>query len=151
MLGAGVVLKHGRTRARFGEGADGAGRTGRPDVEVSISIRTILLVGGAVALAWAVALGRGRRSPPVRLRLERRRPLAGGGCDGATIGWSRGLCSTVLVLALVIAIGAVVLILSQAISSAVRGFGNDLPQIVDQARHSGLGTSSTTGVARSTR
>ena len=55
------------------------------------------------------------------------------------LGWSRGLCSTVLVLGIVIVIGAVVLVLVQAISDAVRGFSDDLPQIVDKVRHSDLG------------
>ena len=56
------------------------------------------------------------------------------------LGWSRGLCSTVLVLGIVLVIGAVVLVLVQAISDAVRGFSDDLPQIVDKARHSDLGS-----------
>ena len=55
------------------------------------------------------------------------------------LGWSRGLCSTVVVLAIVIVIGAVVLVLVQAISGAVRGLSHDLPQIVDKVRHSDLG------------
>ena len=54
-------------------------------------------------------------------------------------GWSRGLCSTVLVLAIVLVIGVVGLVLVQAISGSVRGFSDDLPQIVDKARHSDLG------------
>ena len=54
-------------------------------------------------------------------------------------GWSRALCSTVLVLGIVIVIGAVVLVVVQAISGAVRGFADDLPQIVDEVRHSDLG------------
>ncbi len=54
-------------------------------------------------------------------------------------GWSRALCSTVLVLGIVIVIGAVVLVVVQAISGAVRGFADDLPQIVDEVRSSDLG------------
>ena len=53
--------------------------------------------------------------------------------------WSRGLCSTVLVLGIVVVIGGVVLVLVQAISDAVRGFSDELPQIVENARHSDLG------------
>ena len=37
------------------ESASAAGDTGRREVDVSISIRTILLVAGAVAIAWALA------------------------------------------------------------------------------------------------
>ena len=44
-----------------------------------------------------------------------------------------------LVLGILIVIGAVVLILVQATSDAVRGFSDDLPQIVDKVRHSDLG------------
>ena len=55
------------------------------------------------------------------------------------MGWSRGPCSTMLVLGIVVVIGGVVLVLAQAISDAVRGFSDDLPRIVDQARHSDLG------------
>src|SRR4029453_12390714 len=55
-------------------------------------------------------------------------------------GWSRGWCSTMLVLAIVLVIGVVALILVQAISGSVRGFSDDLPQIVDKARHSDLGS-----------
>ena len=53
--------------------------------------------------------------------------------------WSRRLCAIVLVLAIVIVIGAVVLVLAQAISDAVRDFSDDLPQIVDKVRRSDLG------------
>jgi predicted PurR-regulated permease PerM len=117
------------------EAADtGGGRA----VEVSISIRTILLVGVAVAVAWAlasvadvlltvfVAVFFVAVLLPVVGRLER-------------LGWSRRLACTVLVLALVIVIGTVVLVLAEAVSGAVRGFGGDLPDIVAKARQSELG------------
>jgi len=117
-----------------------ASDTGRPDVDVSISIRTILLVAGAVTIAWALAsignvlliifvsiFGVAVLSPVVTA-MERR------------LGWSRGLCATVLVLGIVLALGGVVLVLVQAISDAVRGFSDDLPQIVDEVRHSDLGS-----------
>jgi predicted PurR-regulated permease PerM len=55
------------------------------------------------------------------------------------LGWSRGLCAAALVLAGVLVIGAVVLVLAQAISGAVRDLGDHLPQLVDKARHSDLG------------
>ena len=121
------------------ESSSGTGDTGRRAVDVSISIRTILLVAGAVAIAWALAsianvllvifvsvFGVAVLLPVVTW-MERR------------LGWSRRLCSTVLVLGIVIVIGAFVLVLVQAISGAVRGFSHDLPQIVDKARHSDLG------------
>jgi predicted PurR-regulated permease PerM len=113
--------------------------TGRGEVEVSISLRTIVLVAAAVAIAGALASIGGVLLTifvsafnvavllPVVNAMERRS------------GWSRGLCATVLVLAIVIVIGAVLLVVVQAISDAVGGLSHDLPQIVDKARHSGLG------------
>jgi predicted PurR-regulated permease PerM len=113
---------------------------GRTDVEVRISIRTILLIAGVVAIAWAMAsianillvifvsvFSVAVLSPVVGV-MERR------------LHWSRGVCSTMLLLATVIVMGAVLLVLAQAIGDAVRTFGNDLPQIVERARRSDLGT-----------
>ena len=108
-------------------------------VDVSISIRTILLVAGAVAVAWALAsianvllviFVSGFSVAvllPVVTAMERR------------LGWNRRLCSTVLVLGIVIVMGAFALVLVQAMSGAVRGLSDDLPQIVDKVRHSDLG------------
>ena len=114
--------------------------TGRRKVEVSISIRTILLVAGAVAVAWALVSIANVLLVIFVSRLQRRRSLARGGCDGAAVGLEPGAvrhaCSC---SAIVIVIGVVVLVLAQAISGAVRGFSHDLPQIVDKARHSDLG------------
>jgi predicted PurR-regulated permease PerM len=119
--------------------SSGTSDTGRPEVEASISIRTILLVAATVAVAWAlvsvtdvllmifVSVFSVAVLLPVVNAMERR------------FGWSRALCSTVLVLGIVIVIGAVVLAVVQAISGAVRGFADDLPQIVDEVRHSDLG------------
>ncbi len=111
----------------------------RAGVEVSISIRTILLVAGAVAIAWALAsianvlllifvsiLSAAVLVPVVSV-MERR------------LRWSRRVCAVVLMLAIVIVIAAVVLVVAQAISDAVRDFSDDLPQIVDRVRHSELG------------
>jgi predicted PurR-regulated permease PerM len=128
-------------RVAAAESSSGAsGDTGRPDVEISISIRTILLVAGAVAIAWALAsiasvllvifvsvFSVAVLSPVVAV-MERR------------LGWSRGLCCTVLVLGIVLVIGAIILVLVQAISGAVSDFSDDLPRIVDKVRHSDLGT-----------
>jgi predicted PurR-regulated permease PerM len=117
-----------------------AATSGRSRVEVSISMRTILLVAGAVAIALALAsiasvlltifvsiFGVAVLSPVVSF-MERR------------LRWRRALCSTVLVIGTLIVLGVIVLVLAQAISGAVRGFGHDLPQIVDRVRHSGLGS-----------
>jgi predicted PurR-regulated permease PerM len=53
--------------------------------------------------------------------------------------WSRRLSAAVLLLTIVVALGAVVLVVAQAIVGAVREFSDDLPRIVDEARHSNLG------------
>jgi len=109
------------------------------EINVSLSLRTMLLVAGVAAVAWALAsisnvllvifvsLFSVAVLSPVVTAMERR------------LGWSRGRCSTVLVLAIVLVLGVVALIVVQAISGSVRGFGDDLPQIVDRARHSDLG------------
>jgi predicted PurR-regulated permease PerM len=55
------------------------------------------------------------------------------------LGWSRGLCATLLVLGTVIVLGGALLVLVQAMSGAIRDFSDALPQIVDKARHSDLG------------
>jgi predicted PurR-regulated permease PerM len=97
-------------------------------VEISISIRSILLVAVAVAITWALAsVFCVAVLLPVVTAMERH------------LRWSRALCSTVLVLGILIVTGAFALVLVQAMSSAVRGLGDDLPRIVDDARHSSLG------------
>ena len=113
--------------------------TGRRQIELSISIRTILLVGVAVAVAWALAsvadvllvifvsvFSVAVLLPAVNA-MERK-------------GWSRGLAATVLVLGIVLVIAAVALVLAQAVSGAVHGFGDDLPAIVGKARDSDVGS-----------
>ena len=126
-------------RLSAAEPSSEAADTDRRKLEVSISVQTILLVAGVVALAWAltsiakvllmvfVAAFSVAVLLPVVAFTERR------------FGWSRRLSSTVLVLATFIVIGAVLLVLVEAISSAVRGFSHDLPQIVDKVRHSDVG------------
>ena len=135
-VSGGVVSERARTTAP-GSAADGG--SGRTKLEVSISIRTILLVTAAVAIAWAstsiasvllvilVSLFCVAVLSPVVTAMERR------------FGWSRGLCSTVLVLVIVLAVGVVTLVLAQAVSGAVRDLNNALPEIVANARHSELG------------
>ncbi len=121
------------------EPASGARDTSGREVNVSISVRTILLVAGSAAVAWALAsianvllvilvsLFSVAVLSPAVTEMERR------------FGWSRGWCSAVLVLAVVLVLGVVGLVLVQAVSGSVRGFSDDLPQIVDKVRHSDLG------------
>ena len=56
------------------------------------------------------------------------------------LGWSRGLCATVLVVGTVIVLGVVVLVIAQAIGDGVRDFSRHLPQILDKVRHSDVGS-----------
>ena len=121
------------------EPSSGAGDTGRRKLEVSISVQTILLVAGVVALAWAlasiakvllivfVAVFSVAVLLPVVSFMERR------------FHWSRKLSSTLLVVGTFVVIGAVLLVVVQAISGAVRGFSHDLPHLVDKVRHSDVG------------
>jgi predicted PurR-regulated permease PerM len=114
------------------------GTRGR-ELAVFISIRTILLVGVAVALAWALAsvghvlllifvsiFATAVLSPVVKL-MERKLP------------WSRAVSSTVLVIGIVVLTAVVMLILLQPIVDAVRNFNDNLPRLIDQARNSDLG------------
>jgi len=114
--------------------------TGRRELAVFISIRTILLVGVAVALAWALAsIGHvlllifvsifcvAVLSPVVDW-MERK------------LGWNRATCSTVLVLGIVVVVGVVLLILLQPIVNGVRHLNDNLPRVVDEARRSDLGS-----------
>jgi predicted PurR-regulated permease PerM len=115
-------------------------KTRRTELEVSLSIRTVLLVAGVVALAWALASIASvllvifvsaftiAVLSPVLTVMERR------------LGWSRRLSSAVLVLAIAIVIGGLMLVVVQAIADAVRGFSDDLPRIVEEARRSDLGS-----------
>ena len=105
-----------------------------------MSIRTILLIAGVVAVAWALAsiasvllvifvsVFSVAVLSPVVSAMERR------------LRWSRRLCAAVLVLATVIVLGAVVLVVTQAAVGAVRDFSDDLPRIVEDARRSDLGS-----------
>jgi predicted PurR-regulated permease PerM len=134
------LIRRGRDAEQMTSGeSSGARDTGGGQVEVSISIRTILLVAGAVAIALALAsiakvlllifvaiFGVAVLSPVVTA-MER------------ALRWSRKWCSIVLVLGIVIVIGAFVLVMVAAIVDAVNRFSDDLPQIVDKARHSDLG------------
>jgi predicted PurR-regulated permease PerM len=113
--------------------------TGGRKVEISISIRTILLIGAAVALAWALAsignvllvifvsIFSVAVLLPVVNAMERR------------WHWSRALASTVLVLAIFVVIGVVLLVLVQAISGAIHDLSHAAPGIVDKVKHSGIG------------
>jgi predicted PurR-regulated permease PerM len=118
--------------------SEDARASGRSEVEISISIRTILLVAAAVGIAWAlvsiadvllVILVSGFSVAcllPVVEAMQR-------------AGLSRRLSSALIVLAIAIVIAGVVLVLGHAIGDAVQGLSADLPGIVDDARHSDLG------------
>ena len=130
----------GRTAAQRPAAAPArtGGDSGRSAVEISISIRTILLVGGAVGIAWSLA-----SIADVLLvilvsafSVACLLPVVGA---MQRAGLSRELSSVMLVLAIVIVIGGGVLVVGYAISDAVRGLSADLPEIVDDARHSDLG------------
>jgi predicted PurR-regulated permease PerM len=117
-----------------------AAKGGRTELEVSVSIRTILLIAGVVAVAWAMAsiasvllvifvsVFSVAVLSPVVSAMER------------WLHWSRKLCAAVLVLATVVVVGAVVLVVTQAAVGAVRDFGDDLPRIVDDVKRSDLGS-----------
>jgi predicted PurR-regulated permease PerM len=125
--------------AEFPTPIEGVGDKRRSDVVVSISVRTLLMAAGIVALAGALAsigsvlliilvsVFSVAVLSPVATAMERR------------LHWSRALCATVLVLGIVVALAVVLLVLAQAVSDAVRGFSHDLPEIVDQVRHSEVG------------
>jgi predicted PurR-regulated permease PerM len=123
-----------------GEASSRAGEARRTELEVSVSIRTILLIAGVVAVAWALAsiasvllvifvsVFSVAVLSPVVSAMERR------------LRWSRKLCAVVLVLATVIVLAAVVLVVTQAAVGAVRDFSDALPRIVEDARRSDLGS-----------
>ena len=123
-----------------GEASPQDGQVPRTQLEVSVSIRTILLIAGVIAVALALAsitsvllvifvsLFSIAVLSPVVTAMERR------------FRWSRRLSAAVLVLAIVIALGAVVLVVMQAVVGAVRDFNDDLPRIVDEVRQSDLGS-----------
>jgi predicted PurR-regulated permease PerM len=114
--------------------------TDRTEVEISVSVRTILLVAGVAAIAWAVTSVASvllvifvsvfsiAVLSPVVTAMERR------------LGWSRALCSAVVLVGIALVIGAVVLVVVQAMVGAVRDFSDDLPRIVEEARRSDLGS-----------
>ena len=117
----------------------GATRQERREVEVSISIRTILIVAAIVAIAFAlgsigdvlllffVSMFSIAVLSPVVYAMERRLP------------WGRTLCATVLVLGIAILSLVFVVVLLQAVVDGLRNFSEALPGLVDQARHSDLG------------
>ena len=128
--GAGARRRRGSAQAPF--------QTPMTDVRLSISIKTMVLVAATVALAWALASVADVLLVifvsafsvavllPVVSALER-------------LGWSRRLSSMVVVLGIVLVIGAVVIVLAQAIGEAFRGFSADVPTLVGRASDSELG------------
>jgi predicted PurR-regulated permease PerM len=121
------------------EASSQGGEAHRTEIEVSVSVRTILLIAGVVAVAWALASIASvllvifvssfsvAVLSPVVSAMERR------------LRWSRKLSAAVLVLATVAVIGTVVLVVAQAAVGAVQEFSDDLPRIVDEVRRSNLG------------
>jgi predicted PurR-regulated permease PerM len=113
----------------------------RSELAVVISPRTILLVGAAVAVAWALAsigdvllliflaVFNAAVLTPVVDAMDRRLP------------WSRGVCSTVLVLGLAALTAGLLSVLLTSIVDAVRDLSDDAPRLVDEARHTDLGRS----------
>jgi predicted PurR-regulated permease PerM len=109
------------------------------EVVVSISVRTILLVGAAVALAWALAsighvlllilvsIFSVAVLTPVVDVMERR------------LRWGRAICSSVLVIGLVVLVAVALLILLRPLIDGVRAFSNNFPRLVSEARDSDLG------------
>jgi predicted PurR-regulated permease PerM len=125
---------------------DGVGRDAsvpvageRRRTEISISLRTILLIGAVVAAGAALVSIKSvllllfvsgfsvAVLSPVASAMERR------------FGWSRRVCSLVLTLAIVVVIAVVALVIVEAVSGAVRGFSHELPQLIKGARNSNLG------------
>jgi predicted PurR-regulated permease PerM len=117
-------------------------RDPRPrELAVFISIRTILLVGVAVAVAWAlssvgdvlllifVAVFSTAVLAPVVDAMERRLP------------WSRGLCASMLVGCIAALTTGLLAILLVPIADVVRHFAHNIPRLVDEARHSEIGRS----------
>jgi predicted PurR-regulated permease PerM len=112
---------------------------GRREIGVSISIRTILSVAIVVAVGVSIASIRSvllvifvsgfgvAVLSPLATGMERR------------LGWSRRVCSTLLLLAIMAVIASVALVMVQALSGAVHDFSHHLPQIVDRAKQSNLG------------
>ena len=111
----------------------------RREVVVSISIRTILAAAVVVAAATSLASIRSvllvifvagfgvAVLSPLATAMERR------------LGWSRRVCATLLVLAIMVVIAAAALVMVRAVGGSVHDFSRDLPQIVDRAKHSNLG------------
>jgi predicted PurR-regulated permease PerM len=109
------------------------------EVAVYISVRTILLVGAAVALAWALAsigdvlllilvsIFSAAVLTPVVDAMERRLP------------WGRAIWSSLLVIGILLVGAVALLILLQPIIDGVRAFSDNLPRLVSEARHSDLG------------
>jgi len=123
-----------------GRPASRAEEARRTSLEISVSVRTILLVAGVAATAWAlssiasvllvlfVSLFSTAVLSPVVTLMERR------------LGWSRRLSATALVVAIVIVLGAFLLVVVQAMVDVVREFGDDMPEIVERLRGSDLGS-----------
>ena len=111
------------------------------ELAVFISIRTILFVGVAVALAWALAsIGQvlllvfvsvfsAAVLAPVVDAMSRR------------LRWSRATCSSVLVLGIVVATAGVLAVALAPLISDLRDLGDQLPDVIQSVRNSDIGRS----------
>ena len=109
-------------------------------LNVEITVKTMLVLAGLVAVAWVfvyvrqvmltlfLALFGALVLEPVVRQMERRFSL------------SRGRAATFLVLALVVVVLVFLLLLLAPVVNAVREFSQALPSIVSDARRSSLGT-----------
>jgi predicted PurR-regulated permease PerM len=111
------------------------------ELAVFISLRTILFAGLAVALAWALAsiaqvlllvfvsvFSTAVLAPVVDAMSQRLR-------------WSRAICSSVLVLGIVVVTAGVLAVALAPLISDVRDLGNHLPEVIKDARNSNIGRS----------
>jgi predicted PurR-regulated permease PerM len=122
-----------------GAGPAAAG-SDRREVEVSISIRTILAVAailatalalasiGDVLLLFLVSMFSIAVLSPVVDTMERR------------LSWGRAPCATLLVLGIVILGIAFAVVLLQAVVDGLGSFSDALPGLIGKARHSDLGS-----------
>ena len=111
------------------------------ELAVFISIRTILFVGAAVAVGWALA-SIGNVLLLVFLAVFNAAVLAPVvDAMGRRLPWSRGMCSTVLVLGLAALIAGVLAVLLAPIVDAVRDLSHNAPRLVDEAQKTDLGRS----------
>src|SRR3954470_4236348 len=111
------------------------------ELAVFISIRTILLAGVAVALAWALA-SIGQVLLLVFVSVFSAAVLAPV-VDGMSrrLRWGRATCSSVLVIGIVVVTAGVLAVALAPLINDVREFGDHLPAVIENARNSDIGQS----------